>query len=45
VHAAAVSIGDHHIVTGKPYLVRLSPFGGVPGPRHPVPGAALAGRV
>ena len=45
VHAAGVSIGDHHIVTGKPYLVRLSPFGGVPKPRNLVPGAAMSGRV
>jgi NADPH:quinone reductase-like Zn-dependent oxidoreductase len=45
VQAAGVSIGDHHIVTGKPYLVRLSPFGGFPKPRNPVPGAAMSGRV
>lgn len=45
VHAACVSIGDHHVVTGKPYLVRLSPFGGLPTPRHRVPGASLSGRV
>ena len=45
VHAAAVSIGDHHVVTGKPYLIRLSPFGGLPHPRNLVPGAAMAGVV
>ena len=45
VVAAGVSIGDHHIITGKPYLVRLSPFGGFPRPRHKVPGAAMSGRV
>ena len=45
VHAAGVSIGDHHIVTGKPYLVRLSPFGGFPAPRNRVPGAVMAGTV
>ncbi len=45
VHAAGASIGDHHVVTGKPYLIRLSPFGGLPGPRNRVPGSALAGRV
>lgn len=45
VHAAGASIGDHHVVTGKPYLIRLTPFGGLPGPKHLVPGAALAGRV
>jgi hypothetical protein len=33
VHAAGASIG---IVTGKPYLIRLTPFGGMPRPRNPV---------
>lgn len=45
VAAAGVSIGDHHIVTGKPYIVRVTPFGGLPRPRHSVPGSAMAGRV
>ncbi len=45
VHAANVSIGDHHVVTGTPYLIRLTPYGGLPGPRNRVPGAAMAGRV
>lgn len=45
VVAAGVSIGDHHIITGKPYLVRLSPFGGFPRPKNQVPGAALSGRI
>jgi NADPH:quinone reductase-like Zn-dependent oxidoreductase len=45
VHAAGASIGDHHLVTGKPYLIRLTPFGGLPRPRNLVPGAAMAGRV
>ena len=45
VHAAGANVGDHHIVTGKPYLIRLSPFGGLPRPRNRVPGAAMAGRV
>ena len=45
VVAAGVSIGDHHVVTGKPYLIRVSPFGGLPRPKHPVPGAAFSGRV
>ena len=45
VHAAAVSVGDHHVVTGKPYLIRLTPFGGLPRPRNLVPGACMAGRV
>ncbi len=45
VRAAAVSIGDHHVVTGKPYLIRLSPFGGLPRPKNSVPGGAMSGRV
>jgi NADPH:quinone reductase-like Zn-dependent oxidoreductase len=40
-----VSVGDHIIVTGRPYLIRLTPFGGLPRPRNRVPGAAMAGRV
>jgi NADPH:quinone reductase-like Zn-dependent oxidoreductase len=43
VHAACVTIGDHHVVTGKPYLIRLSPFGGLPRPKNRVPGALMAG--
>ena len=45
VRAAGASIGDHHVVTGKPYVIRLSPHCGVLRPRSPVPGMALAGRV
>jgi 2-desacetyl-2-hydroxyethyl bacteriochlorophyllide A dehydrogenase len=45
VHAAGMSVGDHHVVTGKPYLIRLSPFGGLPRPKNRVPGTAMAGRV
>jgi NADPH:quinone reductase-like Zn-dependent oxidoreductase len=45
VHAAGASIGDHHVVTGKPYVIRLSPHGGLPRPRGRVPGTALSGRV
>jgi NADPH:quinone reductase-like Zn-dependent oxidoreductase len=45
VHAAGASIGDHHIVTGLPYLIRLTPYGGLPGPRNRVPGSAMAGVV
>jgi len=45
VHAAGASVGDHHVVTGKPYLIRLTPFGGLPRPKNRVPGAAMAGRV
>jgi NADPH:quinone reductase-like Zn-dependent oxidoreductase len=45
VHAAGATVGDHHVVTGKPYLFRLSPFGGFPRPRHLVPGGTFSGRV
>jgi NADPH:quinone reductase-like Zn-dependent oxidoreductase len=45
VLAAGASVGDHIIVTGKPYLIRLTPFGGFPRPRNLVPGACMAGRV
>jgi NADPH:quinone reductase-like Zn-dependent oxidoreductase len=45
VMAAGVSVGDYHVVTGKPYLLRFSPFGGFPRPRHIVPGAAMSGRI
>ena len=42
VHAVSVNIADHHMVTGKPYLIRLTPFGGLPRPKNRVPGAASA---
>jgi NADPH:quinone reductase-like Zn-dependent oxidoreductase len=45
VRAAVASIGDPHLVTGKPYLIRLSPFGGSPRARNRVPVAIMAGRV
>jgi NADPH:quinone reductase-like Zn-dependent oxidoreductase len=45
VHAANASIGDHHVVTGKPYLIRLTPYGGLPRPKHRVPGTTMAGTV
>lgn len=45
VHAAGASIGDHHLVTGKPYVIRLSPMCGLSRPKSRVPGSALAGRV
>ena len=45
VRAAVASIGDPHVVTGKPYLIRRSPFGGLPRSRNRVPVAILAGRV
>ncbi len=45
VHAAGASIGDHHVVTGKPYLIRATPFGGLPRPKNLVPGQTMAGVV
>jgi NADPH:quinone reductase-like Zn-dependent oxidoreductase len=44
VCAAGASIGDHHIVTGTPYVIRLS-LGGLLRPRNRVPGATIAGVV
>jgi NADPH:quinone reductase-like Zn-dependent oxidoreductase len=38
-------MGDHHVVTGKPYVIRLSPQAGVLRPKSRVPGQALSGRV
>jgi NADPH:quinone reductase-like Zn-dependent oxidoreductase len=45
IHAANASVGDHHVVTGKPYAIRLSPYGGLPRPKSRVPGAGMSGRV
>ena len=45
VHAALASIGDHHVITGKPYAIRLTPYGGLPGPRNVVPGQCFSGVV
>lgn len=44
VCAAGVSIGDHHVLTGKPYVIRPA-IGGLFRPGHLVPGSAMAGRV
>ncbi len=44
VVAAALNRGDWHLLTGKPYLVRLAGFG-VLKPKRPIPGMAIAGRV
>jgi NADPH:quinone reductase-like Zn-dependent oxidoreductase len=44
VCAAGVSIGDHHVVTGQPYVIRTA-IGGLIRPGHLVPGSAMAGRV
>lgn len=43
VHAAGLDRGAVHLVTGKPYLLRL--VFGVRRPRTPVPGRELAGTV
>jgi NADPH:quinone reductase-like Zn-dependent oxidoreductase len=43
VHAAGVSKGDWHLVTGIPYVVRLA-FG-LRRPRHRIPGQEVAGAV
>jgi NADPH:quinone reductase-like Zn-dependent oxidoreductase len=42
-HAAALHRGDHFILTGTPYIVRLA-FG-LRRPRHPTPGRDVAGVV
>jgi NADPH:quinone reductase-like Zn-dependent oxidoreductase len=44
VRAAGVSRGTWHIMTGKPYPVRLAGYG-VRAPKNPVPDAAVAGVV
>jgi NADPH:quinone reductase-like Zn-dependent oxidoreductase len=44
VHAAGVDRGVAHLVSGTPYLIRLIGYG-VTKPKHPVPGADVAGRV
>lgn len=43
VHAAGLARSDWHLMTGKPYLLRLA-FG-LRRPRHRVPGGDLAGTV
>lgn len=44
VHAAGVDRGVWHLVTGRPYLIRLIGFG-LRRPKNRVPGMDLAGRV
>ncbi len=44
VHAAGVDRGVWHLMTGKPYLVRVLGFG-LARPKQPVPGADVAGRI
>ena len=43
VQAAAVNIGDWHLLRGTPYLMRMAT--GLFKPRHDVPGLDLAGQV
>jgi NADPH:quinone reductase-like Zn-dependent oxidoreductase len=43
VRAAAVNIGDWHLLRGVPYVMRL--VSGVRGPRRPIPGLDIAGEV
>lgn len=44
VMAASVHKGDWHMLTGKPYLIRLAGMG-FSQPKRPIPGMAIAGRV
>ena len=44
VHAAGVDRGVAHLVSGTPYLIRLTGYG-ITKPKHPIPGADVAGRV
>jgi NADPH:quinone reductase-like Zn-dependent oxidoreductase len=43
VHAAAVNIGDWHLLRGMPYVVRLA--AGLRRPRREIPGLDIAGQV
>ena len=43
VHAAAVNIGDWHLLTGVPYVMRL--VAGLRRPRREIPGLDIAGQV
>jgi NADPH:quinone reductase-like Zn-dependent oxidoreductase len=43
VHAAAVNIGDWHLLRGVPYVIRL--VSGLRGPRRSIPGLDIAGVV
>jgi len=44
VHAAGVDRGVWHLMTGRPYLVRLAGYG-VRRPKYPIRGSDVAGRV
>lgn len=43
VHAAGIDRGTEHLMTGKPYAVRLA--AGIRRPKNPVPGRDVAGTV
>src|SRR5437763_10338178 len=43
VHAAAVNIGDGHLLRGVPYVMRL--VAGLRVPRREIPGLDIAGQV
>lgn len=44
VHAAGIDRGTWHLMTGRPYLMRILGFG-LRAPKHPVAGLDLAGTV
>ena len=44
VQTAGVDRGVAHLVSGIPYLIRVAGYG-LTKPKHPVPGADVAGRV
>ena len=44
VHASAASVGDLHLLTGTPYLIRVMGFGFLR-PKNRIPGMVVAGRV
>ena len=44
VRAAGVDMGTWHLLSGKPYLVRVNGFG-FRGPKSPVPGRDVSGVV
>ena len=44
VHAAGIDRGTEHLMTGRPYLVRLAGYG-ITKPKHRVPGLDVAGVV
>ena len=45
MHAAGLDRGVWHVMTGLPYAIRLSGYGGLRAPTSPVPGMDVAGVV